>query len=170
MKRISRRFKYDFTIYTCLLLALVLIGYSSYTYLDNHSYSLKEIFYKEEEKTIIIEEPNELKNIDKEELINNYILELLDEKKQDHLLTREVLSTWTSYEIYTIKYKREISKNYYAYLVNFKINNLDAKLPTLKNKELSTNEYIVISLNINILKDEITNEYSVKMIDIAKNN
>ncbi len=169
MKKISRKFKYDFTIYTSLLLALVLIGYSGYSYLDNQSYSLKEILFPKEE-TIVVEEPKELVEVNKKDIINKYLLDIIDEIKQDQMVTKEMLNTWSSYEILDIKYEREVSKNYHLYLVNIKINNVNALVPKSKNNQLSTKEYIVISLKFNILKDELTNEYSVKTIDIPKNN
>ncbi len=168
MKKISRKFKYDFTIYTCLLLALVLIGYSGYSYLDNQSYSLKELLTKEEPP--IIEEPQDLVKVNKQDIINKYLLDIIDEIKEDQIVTKGMINTWATYEILNIQYVREISKNYYSYLVNIKINNINAIVPKSKNNQLSTKEYIVISLKFNILKDELTNEYSVKTIDIPKNN
>ena len=167
MKRISKKVKYDFTIYTCLLLALGLIGFSSYSYLETNSYSLKDILSKEEPPVIEIE-PTELKELDKQELLNKYLLNIQDEIIQDQLLTGETIRTWQKYEILNITYDRKISNNYHTYIVDIKINNLNVSLPTLKNKELSTKEYLVISFNINILKDEVTNEYYVKSTDIPK--
>ena len=79
MKKISKRIKYDFTIYLCLILALALIGYSGYTYLDNQSYSLKEIL-KPEETIIIQEEPQELKQVNKKEIISQYLLDIIDDR------------------------------------------------------------------------------------------
>ena len=90
MKKISKRIKYDFTIYLCLILALALIGYSGYTYLDNQSYSLKEILNPEE--TIIIqEEPQELKEVNKKEIISQYLLDIIDELKIDHTLSSKTI-------------------------------------------------------------------------------
>lgn len=168
MKRISRKIKYDFTIYTCLLLALALIGYSSYSYLDTNSYSLKDILSKEEEPVIEVE-LEELKDVDKKDLLNKYLLNIQDEIIQDQLLTGETIRTWKDYEVLNITYDRKISNNYHTYIVDIKTNNLNINLPTLKNKELSTKEYLVISFNINILKDEVTNEYYIKSTDIPKN-
>ena len=51
-----------------------------------------------------IEEPLELKQIDKKELVDNYILDLLDEIKKDQILTSEMLRSWQSYEILNVLY------------------------------------------------------------------
>ena len=170
MKKISRRVKYDFIIYTCLLLAIILIGYSANYYIGEESYSLKELLFKEEKEVIVPKETEELKKIDKKELLNNYLIDILEEIKKDPILTRDIINSWSTYEILNIKYNRQIANDYHSYLVDIKINNLDAILPTNKNNELSTNEYVVISLNMNIEKNQETLEYSIKNIDIAKNN
>lgn len=169
MKKISKKIKYDFTIYICLLLALVLIGYSSYSYLDTNSYSLKEILSKEEQP-VAEKEPVELQQVDKKDLLKKYFLNIQDEIIQDQLLTGETIRTWNEYEILNITYDRKISNNYHTYIADIKINNLNVNLPALNNKELSTKEYLVISFNINILKDEVTNEYYIKSTDIPKNH
>ena len=169
MRKLKRKIKYDFTIYTCLLLALILIGYSSYSYLDTHSYSFKDILPKKE-ITIPEEEPKELKKINKKELLNNYIELLLDKIETDEVLTYDIVHSWNSYEIIDLKYKRQITNNYYVYQTNIKINNVKALIPTTKNKELSTNKYIVITLNVYMLNDLNTNKYIVKGLDIPKNS
>lgn len=168
MGKISKKKKYDLIIYSCLFMALVLISISGISSLDTTSYSLKELLFPEEE-IVEIEEPLELKQIDKKELVDNYILDLLDEIKKDQILTSEILRSWQSYEILNVLYDREITKNYHSYIIEIKINNKDALLPVDPNKKISTNEYNVISLKINVLKDEITKEYSIKSIDIPKN-
>ena len=169
MKKISKKIKYDFTIYLCLILALVLIGYSSYSYLGNLSYSFKDIFTKKEVLTIIEEEPQELTKINKTEIINKYLLDILDEIKEDKNITSKMILSWKTYEVMNTYYNRKISTNYYSYTTNIKISNINCKYQNLENKELSTNKYTVITLNFNILKDTKTNEYYVKSTDIAKN-
>lgn len=168
MKKLNRKFKYDFIIYSCLLVSLILIGTTAYAYLSNTSYSIKDIIFERNEK-VIIEEPKELTKINKKELLNNYILDLLDEIKIDKVLTFDILHSWNSYEILDILYEREITKNYHSYQVNIKINNNNALLPTVKNKDLSTDDYTVITLNMNILIDSNNNNYVVKGLDIPKN-
>lgn len=168
MKRISKKIKYDFTIYICLILALVLIGYSGYSYLDNQSYSLKDLITPEKE-IVIEEEPQEIKEIDKKEIINKYLLDIIDEKKKDQILTSETVREWKAYDIMSINYNRKIANNYYSYTANIKISNIDADFPKIENKELSRDKYKVITLNFNIVKDSIINEYTVKTTDIPKN-
>lgn len=169
MKKLNRKFKYDFIIYSCLLASLILIGSTSYSYLSNSSYSMKDIIFEKNEEDIV-EEPKELKKINKKELLNNYLIDLLDEIKTDEVLTYNILHSWKSYEILDIIYEREITNDYHTYQVNIKINNTNALLPTTKNKELSTNDYIVLTLNMNILIDSNSNNHIVKGLDIPKNN
>lgn len=168
MKKLNRKLKYDFIIYSCLLVSLILIGSTGYSYLSNTSYSIKDIIFKKNEE-VIVEEPKELKKINKKELLNNYIIDLLDEIKTDNILTYDILHSWNSYEVLDITYEREITKNYHTYKTNIKINNNNALIPTAKNKDLSTNDYIVITLNMNILFDSNSNNYIVKGLDIPKN-
>lgn len=169
MKKISKRIKYDFTIYLCLILALALIGYSGYTYLDNQSYSLKEIL-NPQESTTVQEEPYELKEIDKKEIIKKYLLDIIDEIKTDKTLSSKNIIEWKAYEIMSIYYDRKIANNYHAYVVNIKVSNINNSYPDIENKELSTNKYKVLTLTFNIVKDPITSEYTVKSIDIPKNS
>ena len=150
MKRISKKIKYDFTIYICLILALVLIGYSGYSYLDSQSYSLKDL--------------------KKKDIINQYLLDIIDEKKIDQILTSESIREWKAYDIMSISYNRKIANNYYSYTTHIKISNINANFPNIENKELSRDKYKVISLIFNIVKDPITNEYTVKTTDIPKND
>ncbi len=169
MKKISRKIKYDFVIYSSLLLALVLIGYSSFSYLENQSYSLKDLLKKEEPQPVVEVEPVELQSIDKKELINKYLLDVVDEKIKDNLISSQMVLDWKVYEVENIIYKKKIANNYYEYIANIKISNANAELPTIINKELSTDKYVVISLYFNIIKDDEVNEYYIKSTDIPKN-
>ena len=60
---------------------------------------------------------------------------------------------WKVYEVENIIYKKKIANNYYEYIANIKISNANAELPTIINKELSTDKYVVISLYFNIIKE-----------------
>ena len=131
MKILSKKKSYDIIIYGCLLVALVLTGIGGYSYLGGTSYSLKDIIYPEKQTEVPIE-PKELNEVDKKVLVDNYITELLDEIKTDEVLTFETLRSWESYEVLNIKYEREIADNYHSYIVDLKINNNDAILPTYK--------------------------------------
>lgn len=170
MKRISKRIKYDFIIYTCLILALILIGYSSKEYLANQSYSIKEIFTQEDIVTIIDEEPQELVQVNKIEIINKYLLDIIDEIKKDKILTSKMILDWKAYEVMNVYYNKKIATNYYSYTADIKISNINNSYHNLENKDLNTDKYLVITLNFNLLKDPITNEYYVKSTDIPKND
>ena len=54
------------------------------------------------------------------------------------------------------------------YKVDIKIPKKDAKLPGEKNKELSTKDYIVLSLYFDIAESERVNGYIVKNVDVIK--
>ena len=77
---------------------------------------------------------------------------------------------WKAYDIMSISYNRKIANNYYSYTTHIKISNINANFPNIENKELSRDKYKVISLIFNIVKDPITNEYTVKTTDIPKND
>ena len=70
----------------------------------------------------------------------------------------------------SISYNRKIANNYYSYTTHIKISNINANFANIENKELSRDKYKVISLIFNIVKDPITNEYTVKTTDIPKND
>ena len=77
-----------------------------------------------------------------------------------------MVKTWNNYEVINTNYIKEITDTYYSYSFDLKIPNKKAQLPTNENKELSTDEYTVISLIANIsIKN---NENQVKSIDIPK--
>ena len=169
MKRFFRKIKYDLVIYTSLFLALLLVGYSSLTYVDKESFSIKETFNNQEVISPDLE-PNELKEVDKIKLIEEYLLDIIDESKKDQMLTSKMILDWKAYEVMNVYYDRCISDNYYAYTTDIRISDSKSLLPVLKNKELSTDKYVVISLNFNISVDKNTNEYTIKSIDIPRNN
>ncbi len=169
MRILSKKKSYDIVIYGCLLVALVLIGIGGYSYIDGTSYSLKDIIYPEKQKESPVE-PKELNEVDKKVLVENYITELLDEIKTDEVLTYETLRSWEKYEILNVEYEREIADNYHSYLVDLKITNQNAILPTKKNEKLSTDEYNVITIRFNVLKDTNSTEYSIKTTEIPKNS
>ena len=167
--RLRKKIKYDFIIYTCLIGALVLIGLSAKEYLNTTSYSIKEILFSKEE-IVIVTEPQDFKQLNKKQLLINYINDLLDQIKTDNVLTYETLRSWNKYEITNIKYDKEIFNNYHSYIVEFEIKNENAILPTKKNKEKSNEKKSVIELRMNVLKDQETNEYFVKNVDIPNNS
>lgn len=168
---------YDIIIYSCLLLAITFLVFGAKDYFA----SLKEPSTLEEElnsaihelkgtnQEAIVEdkEPEELNNINKKIIIEDYLNSILDRLTKNDYITCEMISSWDTFEILNVNYSRKIIDNYYSYIVDIKISNTNAQLPIQKNQNLSTDKYIVITLTANILKQE-NSEYIVKSIDIPK--
>ncbi|MGN1371058.1 MAG: hypothetical protein ACI4XM_02095 [Candidatus Coprovivens sp.] len=165
--------KYDIIIYSCLVGAFIFILLGYWDNLkdlkeDGLSFSLKNQETEENSSTEQKEydlEPKELVNADKNGIIKKYLDSLLDRIDVDPLISYNMINTWEEYEILNIEYDRKIAENYYAYIVDIKISNKDAVIPTNKNEKISTNEYIVITLNVNIAYSELKNGFIVKKID-----
>ena len=165
--------KYDIIIYGCLVGAFIFILLGYWDNLkdlkeDGLSFSLKNQETEENSSTEQKEydlEPNELVNADKNGIIKKYLDSLLDRIDVDPLISYNMINTWEEYEILNIEYDRKIAENYYAYIVDIKISNKDAVIPTNKNEKLSTNEYLVVTLNVNIAYSELKNGFIVKKID-----
>ena len=165
--------KYDIIIYGCLVGAFIFILLGYWDNLkdlkeDGLSFSLKNQETKENSSTEQKEydlEPKELVNADKNGIIKKYLDSLLDRIDVDPLISYNMINTWEEYEILNIEYDRKIAENYYAYIVDIKISNKDAVIPTNKNEKLSTNEYLVVTLNVNIAYSELKNGFIVKKID-----
>lgn len=168
--------KYDIFIYTTLFLAISILtlGGISYFYSLQEKSNLKNelngaIKELKGEEVIIKQkeiEPTTIKEIDKKNLINDYLNKIYDETIEDDVITHDIIKTWENYEIIGIKYNRKISENYYSYIVDIKIFNFKAKLPTSKNSELTNDKYIVVTLNANISYSPENNTYSVKSFNI----
>lgn len=161
--------KYDIIIYGSLIGAIICIifGYGDSLYLlKNTSIS----FSKKEETSIsadtTIEEPSNMQSIDKTSIIREYLYSINDQIIIDDVVSFDMINSWENYEVLNITYDGEILESYYSYLVDIKISNKNATLPTGKNKRLSTNNYIVVTLNFNIAYNKTTNNYLVKSIDI----
>ncbi len=165
--------KYDIIIYSSLVLALmfIVLGYwDNLKDLKNEgiSFSLKE--EKTENKTEEPKdtEPNELIKVDKKDLVKKYLDSLLDQIQTDTLITYDIISSWGKYEVLNINYNRKIADNYYSYIVDLKISNKSNSIAV--NKKLSTKEYDVITLNVNIAYSITSKCYIVKKIDIPAEN
>ena len=153
-------------IYTSLGLAIILIGYvvkESYANRNEDESVLREleqVFEKKEEpkekkkKKKVYEEPETVKKMDKLTVINNYFNEIIIRKTEDDVITYKTLSSWGNYEILDIKYLKQIADNYYAYDVNVKIPNKEAIISGRLNQELSTDEYIVVTIEFDILNEK----------------
>ena len=173
--RLRRNIKFDFIIYGCLIGASALVISSAKSYCasltEYNGFSseiknaIKEIKGEEITETPTIEEKPEILNkLDEKSIINNYLYSVLDEINNDQKLTSDMIKSWQNFEIINTKYLKKITDTYYSYSFDLKIPNKNAQIPTKENKELSTNEYSVITLIANIsIKN---NENIVKSIDI----
>lgn len=177
--------KYDFIIYGCLFLAIILIVVGSWDYIisikeEGLKFNNSEVEKNDNKASEDIEEPldgntgatepADLVAADKKALVQKYLDSILDQIITDELISYEMIKSWDTYEVLDVTYEREIVDKYYAYDVNLKINNPKAELPVPKNKELSTKKYVVISLDITIIYSSARNGYIVKNIDIPTEN
>ena len=167
--------KYDFIIYSSLMVAIIFIIIAIKSYYDNLDEN--ETFFSsfksavqemnedpnttpEEKKE---EEPEDMKPVDKKEIINKELSLILEEKSLTDYLTKEMLESWGEYEIINIKFIRTITENYYCYQVDIKVPSKKAIFPTNSNRKKSTEEYQVLSTYFNISSSN--NTYKVKSID-----
>ncbi len=174
MKKIS--IIYDIIIYGCLSTAAILLILATIDYyntlkepskIDNEvKEAIKELQSSEEELPVIDTEPNTMKSKKIKEQINIYLEELLDQTKTNEKISYEMIKSWDNFEVINSTYERKITKNYYSYKTDIKINNLKAKLPTSKNEKLSTDKYIVVTLNFNIYDILESPNIAIKSVDI----
>ena len=174
MKRAKR---YNIIIYTSLILAMILLALGGRDYLKdlkNGTNTENTIENNEEAEPIErtetgkkVEEPEDLREVDKESVIKKYLDSVLDQIKKDKKITYNMIKTWGDYQISDIEYQREITTKYYEYKANIMIPNKDAKIPGKKNEKLSTEEYIVITLYFDIADSERANGFIVKNIDLV---
>jgi len=169
--------KYNIIIYSCLLLAVILLILGGIDYLKNEEPSVsqepeineptgeEEVERKEEPVT---KEPQELIDADKEGAIKKYIDSLVDQIAKSKKLPYKMVKTWGDYSIGEIEYQRKITSRYYEYKVNVIIPNLDAKLPSKKNEKLSTDKYLVLTMYFDIVDSEKQNGLYVKNVDIIE--
>lgn len=169
-----RKKKQNIIIYGSLVMAFLLIGYAIFDYYHDKDSSnsaineLKEVLGKkeevDEEKIVYGKEPKELVSVDKREVINKYLDDIVNRRIEDELLSYDVVSTWGEYEIVDIKYIKSITEDYYAYDVSIKIPNINGKITGRKNEELSKDDYIVVNIEFDLVISE--NGISVKNIKI----
>lgn len=180
MKKKKLKLKDDVIIYSCLLAALICLILGGKDYFeslkeksnikDEITGAIHELQGKEIEENIVYEEPQELQKIDKKEIIIKYLDSIIDQIKTDDLLNYDMLKTWGDYEVLNVIYEREITDNYYSYQVDIKVSNREAQLPTIKNKKLSKDNYIVVTINANISNSIENNSYEVKCLSIPREN
>ena len=176
----KRTKKYNLIIYTCLLLAAVLLILGGRGYLKEQQEGtvIDEIINtpdkKEENKIEEIPtekeiEPEELQKVDKVGVIKKYLDSIAEHiYKKEKVITYKIIKTWGDYELGEVEYQRKITTNYYEYKVNINIPKQNAKLPCPKNEELSNEEFVVITLYFDIIESERVNGYIVKNVDIIE--
>ena len=163
----KRKRKYDIIIYLSLAVAIVCLALSAFDYTT----SLKtgdSMVNKDSERIPELnkeEEPAELAILDKKTIIKTYMNQVLDQIIKDEIISYSMMKTWGEYEIIDITFHKEIIDGYYEYEANISINNKDALIPCEINHELSTEEYNVITLIINIVKNNKDNTYTVKSLN-----
>ena len=162
-------------IYTCLGLAVILIGYvlkESYANKNKDESVIKElesVFEKKEEEEPIKKEkkyiePNNIKTLDKGVVINKYFDDILNRRKDNEVITYDTLISWGAYEILSIDYVKPIANNYYAYDVNIKIPNTKAIISGRLNEKLSKEDYLVVTIEFDLLLDN--NSFIIKNIHV----
>ena len=77
------------------------------------------------------------------------------------------MSTWSTYSIEKMTYKKEIMDNYYRYEIELKVTGRDLLLPGNGSVTLhQTDEYAVIKLYMNMYHSPNRNGYLIKSIDL----
>ena len=171
----KKNLKYNLIIYSSLLFAIVCMliavkgHYDSLEEKESFSNDIKEAIKEmnpEEIEEVTIEEPDNMKDVDKTSIINNIFNDILDRKTKNNLITRDMILTWGNYEISNIEYIRQITDNYYCYKADILIFNLHADIPVSSKSDPDIDEYLTITLYFNINYNEKNNSYNVKTIEI----
>ncbi len=157
--------KYDIVIYLCLFVAFVCAIGSCI----EPSSAVSEAPSKEIEKEPVveeIEEPKHLLKVDKYSVAQKYIDSIVDQIITDNTITYDMVTTWSTYSIKNMKYKKEIMENYYQYEVEIKISGTNIMIPDEKILVEKTEEYTIIKVLMNMYYSEGRNGYLIKSIDI----
>mgnify|MGYP003290127265 CR=1 FL=1 len=174
--------KYDIIIYGCLIGAILCIVLGCGDYLltlkeEGISFAVKDTTpkidntdYQVPEGNTGNSEPEELQKADRNAIVEKYLDSIIDQIVIDDLITYDMIKTWDEYEVINTTFEREIVESYYSYYVDIKISNKKATIPTEKNKKLSKDDYIVITLKVNIVDSTAKNGFVVKNIDIPVEN
>ena len=146
--------RYDIIIYLSLVTALVFLGIAAYDYLKD------ETKIQPKEKIIDIES-EELKALDKKSLLIEYF-ETIKNTNSGELFTKEMVDTWTQYDITSIEYQKKITEDYYSYDVNLLINGENVILP----ESIQTHEENGINVQFNVNFAKKNDAYVIKNIEI----
>ena len=98
------------------------------------------------------------KNVDLDEILNRKI--------RDNILTYDKVFSWGEFEITDIKFYKKITDTYYSYIVNIKVNNREADVSGLSDKNLSTSEYYIVSVKFYFVYDN--DSISIKNVEYNK--
>lgn len=158
--------KYDIVIYVSLFIAFICAISSVIAPTQAVSEQPKET-QKEDIKTPEVEEPVVLNNVDKYSVAQKYLDSIIDQIQTDKVITYEMMSTWTSYSIEKMTYKKEIMENYYRYEVEIKVNGTNLQLPE-NNSIIShkTDDMAVMKVYMNMYYSQAKNGYLIKSIDL----
>ena len=134
--------KYDFIIYTSLFIAFVCAIASCIS----PSSAVSETPVVEQEQEIVeIKEPEELKNIDKYSVAQKHLDTIVDQAKNDGIITSDIMSTWSTYSIKKMTYVKEIMEGYHQYEVQIKVTGQQIAVPGNNDVIVSkTNENTII--------------------------
>lgn len=107
-----RKHKYDIIIYTSCLVAIMILVNALKDY--SNTYGLKEDKIEIIE-TINYEEPQELIELNKEEIIKEYLNNIYNRTITNDQLNYQEIHSWGNYTITNITYIKTITENYYQY-------------------------------------------------------
>lgn len=160
--------KYDFIIYTSLFIAFVCAIASCIS----PSSAVSETPVVEQEQEIVeIKEPEELKNIDKYSVAQKHLDTIVDQAKNDGVITSDIMTTWSTYSIKKMTYVKEIMEGYHQYEVQIKVTGQQIAIPGNNDVIVSkTNEYTIIKVYMNLHYSSVRNGYLIKSIDLPSQN
>ena len=174
MAKISSKKKENIIIYGSLVAAIICLIYAGVDYYrdlndsvkvkDEIKEAFKEMTNNDTDNTKNAQvpevEPSILQKTDKKAIIIDRLNDIKNRKSEDDMFTYKMIRSWGNYEILDITYQKEVIEDYFMYSVNIKIPNMDASIPDIKNEELSTDNYIVITFKTFIIKNN--DKYSFK--------
>ena len=158
--------KYDIVIYLSLFVAFICaiascIEPSSAISQTSSETKVEEVIIEEK-----IEEPKELQKVDKYGVAQKYIDSIVDQIITDNTITYEMVTTWSTYSIQNMQYKKEIMTNYYQYEVEIKLTGTNILVPNDKLIIEKTEEFTTIKVLMNMYYSAGRNGYLIKSIDI----
>jgi len=163
--------KYNIVIYSSLFIAFVCAMASCIAPTSAIHTSEPVEQMKETEVAVVepkkIEEPAELLNVDKKGIAQKYLDSIVDQIITDNNITFEMMSTWSTYSINKMTFKKQIMSNYFQYEVELQVTGENPILPDNPNIIISkTEESTIIKVYMNLYNSSVRNGYLIKSIDI----